>query len=95
MCIDPIFQASQDIAYNEKLIAKAESTVGLCEDELAKLKEMMGAEPRHWWDVLVGRQSACQTRARFICSKMLVAERKIEGLERKNVELKKILAKGG
>ncbi|TFK42802.1 RNA12 protein-domain-containing protein [Crucibulum laeve] len=92
---DKIFQATQDIAFNEKLIASAESTVRTCEEELKALKGMMGAEPRHWWDWIVGRRSACRERAKYVCEKMLASEKKMEGLERKNAELKKVLAKGG
>ena len=43
--VDPIFQATQDIAFNEKIIASRESTVKACEDELMTLKEV---EARTW-----------------------------------------------
>ncbi|KAJ7771805.1 RNA12 protein-domain-containing protein [Mycena metata] len=87
---DPIFQATQDIAYNEKLIASAESTVKACESELLTLKEI-GTDGEHWW----GGNSASSTRSRYLLSKMQASATKIEGLERKNTELKKVLAKGG
>lgn len=64
-----------------------------CEAELGKLKEMMDAEPRHWWDMTF--ENACQRRATWVGRKMLAAERKIEELERRNVDLKKVLAGGG
>ncbi|KAJ7184170.1 RNA12 protein-domain-containing protein [Mycena filopes] len=87
---DPIFQATQDIAYNEKSIASAESTVKACESELLTLKEI-GTNDEHWW----GGNSASSTRSRYLLSKMQASAIKIEELERRNTELKKVLAKGG
>jgi hypothetical protein len=87
---DPIFQATQDIAFNEKVIASSESTVRACEQELTTLKEI-GTESSHWW----GGRTASSARAAYLFAKMLAAETKIEVLERKNVEMKKVLAKGG
>lgn len=87
---DPIFQAVQDIAYNEKVIASAETSLRSCEEELMKLKDI-GMESPHWW----GGQSATATRAAYLAKKMHVAEAKVEALEGKNADLKKILAKGG
>ncbi|KAJ6606606.1 RNA12 protein-domain-containing protein [Mycena vulgaris] len=87
---DPIFQATQDIAFNEKVIASAESTVKACEQELLALKEI-GTDAEHWW----GGNSASSSRSRYLLSKMQSSADKIEVLERKNLELKKVLAKGG
>ncbi|KAJ7702409.1 exonuclease [Mycena rosella] len=87
---DSIFQATQDIAYNEKLIASAESTVKACEQELLALKEI-GTDAEHWW----GGNTASSSRSRYLLAKMQASAEKIEALERKNLELKKVLAKGG
>ncbi|KAJ7470384.1 RNA12 protein-domain-containing protein [Mycena latifolia] len=87
---DSIFQATQDIAFNEKLIASAESTVKACEQELLALKEI-GTDAEHWW----GGNSASSSRSRYLLAKMQASASKIEALEQKNLELKKILAKGG
>ncbi|KAJ7756804.1 RNA12 protein-domain-containing protein [Mycena maculata] len=87
---DSIFQATQDIAFNEKMIAGAESIVKACEQELLTLKEI-GTRGEHWW----GGNSASSLRSRYLLSKMQASAMKIESLERKNTELKKVLAKGG
>jgi hypothetical protein len=87
---DSIFQATQDIAFNEKLITSAESTIKACEQELLTLKEI-GKDDEHWW----GGNSASSTRSRYLLSKMQASALKIEALERRNSELKKVLAKGG
>lgn len=88
--LDPVFQATQDIAFNEKIIASAESTVKACEAELTALKEIDTA-PSHWW----GGRTAASGRADYLFQKMLDAEAKIETLEKRNVGLKKVLVKGG
>ncbi|KAF7338610.1 Mitochondrial escape protein 2 [Mycena venus] len=87
---DSIFQATQDIAFNEKIIASAESTVKACEQELLALKEI-GKDSEHWW----GGNTASSTRTNYLLSKMQASTLKIEALERKNSELKKVLARGG
>ncbi|KAF8078176.1 RNA12 protein-domain-containing protein [Lyophyllum atratum] len=83
---DPIFQATQDISYNEKYIASSEKT---------KLKGIAPMEAKPWWTFGLGRQSATSMRARYLADKMQAAERKIEAMERENAELKKVLARGG
>ncbi|KAJ7697123.1 RNA12 protein-domain-containing protein [Mycena olivaceomarginata] len=83
---DSIFQATQDIAFNEKVIAAAESTVKACELELLSLKDIEGG-----W----GGNAASSTRSRYLLSKMHASAMKIEVLEGRNSELKKVLAKGG
>ncbi|KAF7322646.1 hypothetical protein HMN09_00043200 [Mycena chlorophos] len=88
---DPIFQATQEIAFNEKLITSSESTIKTCEQELLSLKEIAGQES-HW---LWGGNTATTARSRYLFSKMHAATLKIEALERKNTDLKKVLAKGG
>ncbi|KAJ7057027.1 RNA12 protein-domain-containing protein [Mycena amicta] len=88
---DPIFKATQDIAFNEKLISSYESAIKSCEQELLPLKEI-GLQ-RHWlWG---GGNSAASARARYLSSRMHAATAKIEVLEKRNVELKKVLTKGG
>ncbi|KAF7974077.1 hypothetical protein HWV62_13499 [Athelia sp. TMB] len=87
---DPVFQANQDIAFNEKIIASSENTVRACEDELMTLKDLGGAYSSWWW----WGQTPSSQRAKFLLSKMKDAEKKVEMLEKRNTELKKVLAKG-
>ncbi|KAJ7090200.1 RNA12 protein-domain-containing protein [Mycena belliarum] len=87
---DSVFQATQDIAFNEKLIVSAESTVKTCEQELLALKEI-GTDVKHWWS----GNSATSSRSHYLLAKMQASANKIEALERKNLELKKVLARGG
>jgi len=86
---DPVFQASQDIAFNEKIIASSEATIKSCEQEIASVKEI-GMES-HWWGL--GGRSATSMRAAYLFDKMLTAETKIEALEKQNSELKRLLSK--
>jgi len=90
LLLDPVFQATQDINFNEKIIAGSESTIKSCESELVLLREIKPESSSHWWD---GR-TATSARAGYLLNKMLAASNKIETLERKNLELKKVLAKG-
>jgi hypothetical protein len=78
------------LADSEKVIASSESKIRVCEDELMRLKEIMAADSS-WW----GGKRASSERAAYLFNNMLVAERKIEALEKRNAELKKILSKGG
>lgn len=80
--IDTVFRATQDLAVNDKNIASAESVVRACEDELLRLREL-------------GSSRTARRRENFLLDKMHAAQVKIEGLETQNVELKKVLAKGG
>jgi hypothetical protein len=91
LLLDPIFQATQEISFNEKIITGSESTVRSCEEELVTLKEIGSESSSSWW----GSKSATRVRAKYLFDKMLAAELKIEDLEKRNVELKKVLAKGG
>ena len=86
--IDPIFQASQEIAYNQKVIAANEAVVKACEDELMTLKEVE-AGTSHWW----GSRRAVSSRGEYLLRKMRTAGEKIEALEKQNAALKKTLAK--
>ncbi|KAM5539125.1 hypothetical protein V8D89_007348 [Ganoderma adspersum] len=85
---DPAFQASQDIAFNKKVIASSETTVKACENELLTLKDV-DAGTANWW----GSKRAVEMRANFLLKKMRAAQEKIETLERQNTQLKKMLAK--
>ncbi|KAF8208542.1 exonuclease [Mycena galopus ATCC 62051] len=87
---DSIFQAIQDIAFNEKSIASEESTIKTCEQELLSLKEI-GRDFEHWWST----NAASSARAKYLLSKMQASTMKIEALEKRNSELKKVLVKGG
>jgi hypothetical protein len=89
---DPVFHASQEINFNDKAIAKQEATIKACEEELRLLGEIMKAEPKPWYSWLISRSTATRKRARYVAEKMLKAERKLEGFERKNDLLKSGLA---
>jgi len=91
--LDRIFQTTQDIAFNEKIINAAESSIKMYEQELMVLAEVISIEPQHWWGFIFGMRSASRERTRYLSEKMLAAGGKIERLERKNVELKRLLAK--
>lgn len=84
--IDPVFQATQELGYNEKEIAQAESKIKVYEQELALLVDTMSKEG------VILRRSACAERARYVGENMINAERKLERLEKKNRELKKALS---
>jgi hypothetical protein len=83
---DSVFQATQDIAINEKLIASADGVVKACEQELLTLKEIRAGESS-WWS------SSTHRREKYLVNKMQAAGAKIEQLEKQNGELKKALAK--
>ncbi|KAG0706364.1 RNA12 protein-domain-containing protein [Suillus ampliporus] len=88
---DPIFQATQDIALNEKLTSSAESTVRACESELTTLQDLSKAERSFW----LFRRKVTSERKEYLLKKMRSAQTKIQTLEKRNVELKRVLAKGG
>ncbi|KAJ8593905.1 hypothetical protein M405DRAFT_930530 [Rhizopogon salebrosus TDB-379] len=88
---DPIFQAMQDIALNQKLISSSESTVSACESELTTLKELSNVE-RSFWGL---RRKTTSERKEYLLKKMRSAQAKIQTLEKQNAALKKALAKGG
>jgi len=92
---DPIFQATQDISFNDKALATSEKTVQACEQELQNLRGIASLEAIPWWTLGIRRQSATSARARYLAEKMLAATKKIELMEQNNAKLKKILAKGG
>ncbi|KAJ7697118.1 RNA12 protein-domain-containing protein [Mycena olivaceomarginata] len=71
--------------FQRKVIAAAESTVKACEQELLSLKDIEGG-----W----GGNAASSMRSRYLLSKMHASAMKIEALEGRNSELKKVLAKG-
>ncbi|KAL0063290.1 mitochondrial escape protein 2 [Marasmius tenuissimus] len=84
---DPIFQAVQEIAYNDALIASASSTIQSCEDELLKLKEIGWRPSDLFWT------NPAAKRAEYLLNKMRASGRTLESLEKKNAELKKTLSK--
>ncbi len=88
MASDPTFQASQDLAFNKKVITLSEATVKACEDELLTLKDV-DAGTANWW----GSKRAVEMRANFLLKKMRAAQEKVETLEKQNIQLKKVLAK--
>ncbi len=89
LCVDPIFQATQDLAFNEKVIAGAESYVKAYEDELLKLKDI-GADTGFWTSAM--GTSTVSRRARYLLDKIRSYQTKIENLEKTNAGLKRVLA---
>ncbi|KAI9466031.1 RNA12 protein-domain-containing protein [Lactarius psammicola] len=87
---DPIFQASQDLASNTRLINSAEATVHTCEQELQVLRTI-GLDTGRWWS----GATAMGIRAKYLMDKMANAQGTLEKLEKHNGELKKVLARGG
>ena len=84
--IDPIFRATQEIGYNEKEIAQAEGKIKVYEQELALLVDTMTKEG------FTLRRSACAERAEYIGKALVIAQRRVERLEKLNKELKKTLS---
>ena len=84
--IDPIFRAVQDLAFNAKLIEKAEATVLACEQELQVLR-LIGFDCVHWWR----RTSATGIRAKYLMEKMGNAQATLQKLEKESGELRKVL----
>ena len=54
------------------------------------LKDLGGAYSSWWW----WGQTPSSQRAKFLLNKMKDAEKKVEMLEKRNTELKKVLARG-
>lgn len=84
--VDPIFRAVQDIAFNAKLIEKAEATVLACEQELQVLRKI-GFNSVCWWK----RTSATGIRAKYLMEKMANAQATLQKLEKESGELRKVL----
>ncbi|KAG2158089.1 RNA12 protein-domain-containing protein [Suillus bovinus] len=87
---DPVFQATQDIALNDKFISSAESTLRACESELSTLQDISKMERSFWWF----RRRTTSERKEYLLKKMRSAQTKIQTLEKQNVELKRVLVKG-
>ncbi|KAI0797741.1 exonuclease [Abortiporus biennis] len=85
---DPVFQATQDIAFNMKVIASSETMIKSCEAELITLKDV-DAGTSSWW----GSRKAVTQRIEYLLKYMRTANAKIEAAEKQNASLKKILAK--
>lgn len=84
---DPVFQATQDLALNDKLLASAEATVKNCEQELVTLRTIEKARSS-WWSP----RSTVEIRADYLLKKMRKAEETIESLEKHKATLKKVVA---
>ncbi|KAN0124028.1 RNA12 domain containing protein [Russula decolorans] len=85
---DPIFRAVQDLAFNTKLIEKAEATVLACEQELQVLR-MIGFDSARWWR----RTNATGIRAKYLMEKMGNAQATLQKLEKESGELRKVFAR--
>jgi len=86
---DPIFYSLQEIGYNKKQIASAEARVRACEEELLTLKSI-GLDMREsYWS-----KPPVSIRAKYLMHKMRSCSQKIIDLEKRNAQLKKVLAGG-
>ncbi|KAJ3787851.1 exonuclease [Lentinula aff. detonsa] len=85
---DPIFRATQEIEFNNRLVSIAETTIQSSEEELLKLAEIAKHGSSSW---LSG--DPLSKRSHYLMKKVMESERKLESLERKNTELKKTLSK--
>lgn len=87
---DKVFEATQELAYNEKQIVEAEAKIRAYEAELAVLVDTMKkeAEQTWWWDF---GSRAYRSRVRYLNDKLFAAGKKVEILERKNNDWKKII----
>ena len=84
---DPLFNSLQEIGFNKKQITTAEARVRACEEELLTLKSI-GLDMREsYWS-----KSPVSLRAKYLMQKMRSCSQKIIDLEKRNAQLKKILA---
>lgn len=89
---DRLFEATQEFAYNERQIAEAEAKIKGYENELAVLVDTVKKEnEQRWWGWHLFGRSACWGRVRYVGDKLAVAERKLEALEKKNNEWKRVI----
>lgn len=89
---DRLFEATQELAYNERQIAEAEAKIKGCENELVVLMDTVKKESeQRWWGWHLFGRSACWGRMRYVGDKLAVAERKLEALEKKNNEWKRVI----
>ncbi|KAH0584119.1 hypothetical protein H2248_009688 [Termitomyces sp. 'cryptogamus'] len=91
---DPIFRATQEISLNEKVIAAAEKTVKSCEEELITISSIASRTRLPWWQFGCGDIHGTSVRSKHLAEKLASSAKKIAVLEKKNLELKRVLAKG-
>ncbi len=94
---DRVFEATQELAYNKKEIKEAEGKIKVYEEELSVLMDTMAKEEqtRRWWGrwLLLGffGRSDCRSRARYVGEKLAAAEKKVEKLEWRNRQWKRVI----
>jgi hypothetical protein len=86
MYTDPVFRATQEIAYNEKIISSSEAAIAKYEQELVTLRDIASEEG-------FGVGSAKQRRI-YLFDKLRAAQEKVTSLDDTNAKLKKILKRG-
>lgn len=94
-----MFRATSQIEYNNAVIAKTESDIKSCEEELQQLKEIttngggeaLGVEGG-WLGI--GKNSAIRDRAKWLLDKMGKSVEKMTLLEKDNAEMVKVLGSG-
>lgn len=90
---DPIFRAMQEISLNERIISRAEKLIKDCEEELTAISAITSRTRLPWW------QFGCiphgtSERSKYLTNKIALNAKKITVLEKKNLQLKRVLAKG-
>ncbi|KZT57165.1 hypothetical protein CALCODRAFT_542165 [Calocera cornea HHB12733] len=86
---DKTFAAMQDIAFNERAIAGAESTIKSAEQELDTLTNIGLDTGKGWIE-----PSGLEARAHYLIKKIQQNEKKLEQLEAQNNKLKALLKEG-
>ncbi|KAL7413942.1 RNA12 protein-domain-containing protein [Mrakia frigida] len=87
---DPVFRASQTIAFNAEVIAASENEIKSAETELLSLKDI-GFETGAGWKLLSGA-SGIEMRAGYLLEKLKVAQTKVNTLEKENEATKAVLS---
>lgn len=73
--LDPVFQATQDLAFNTKLVEAAETIVKACESELIALRDIASFDQGSW-NPLAG-PSPTKQRATHLLEKMQAAQESV------------------
>ncbi|KIK95027.1 hypothetical protein PAXRUDRAFT_780258 [Paxillus rubicundulus Ve08.2h10] len=88
-----LVNATQDMAVNKKLISNENSTITACEAEFIMLQEITSNESL--FQSLWSSRRSITERKKHLLKKMYSAAVKMQTLEKQNVELRRVLAKGG
>ncbi|KAG6879038.1 hypothetical protein C0992_005663 [Termitomyces sp. T32_za158] len=90
---DSTFRAIQEISLNERVISSAEKTIKDCEEELTAISAIASRTRLPWWHLGFGSHGT-SNRAKYLTEKIASNAKKITVLEKTNLKLKRVLAKG-